>query len=39
LKNFSKKLGHLFMNETWALYYLRNLCNFRFQLNDHENYI
>jgi hypothetical protein len=27
------------VNARWAQYYLRNLCNFRFQLNSHENYI
>lgn len=39
MQKFSKKLGHLFVNARWAQHYLRNLCNFRFQLNGHENYI
>jgi hypothetical protein len=39
MQKLSKKLGDFFMNTRWAQYYLRNLCNFRFQLNGHENYI
>ena len=39
MQKFSKKLGDLFVNARWAQHYLRNLCNFRFQLNGHENYI
>jgi hypothetical protein len=34
---FKKKISDLFVKAPLAKYYIRNLCNFRIQLNGHEN--